>query len=42
MISIKLLLGGIQLLTIGILGQYISKTYIETKRRPVYILKEKK
>lgn len=41
MISIILLLGGIQLLTIGILGQYLSKTYMETKRRPIYILKEK-
>ena len=35
-----LFLGGIQLLCIGILGQYLSKTYLETKRRPVYIVKE--
>lgn len=41
MISIILLLGGIQLLTIGILGQYLSKTYMETKRRPIYITREK-
>ncbi|MBC2870072.1 glycosyltransferase family 2 protein [Bittarella massiliensis] len=34
------LIGGIQLLCLGILGQYLSKTYLETKRRPVYILKE--
>ncbi|MDR0832354.1 MAG: glycosyltransferase family 2 protein [Bacillales bacterium] len=33
-------LGGIQLLTIGILGQYMSKTYLETKNRPIYISKE--
>lgn len=32
--------GGIQLLCIGIVGQYLSKTYLETKNRPVYILKE--
>lgn len=32
---------GIQLLCIGILGQYLSKTYLEVKDRPVYIIKEK-
>ena len=39
-ICIILLLGGIQLFTIGILGKYLEKTYIETKRRPIYIIKE--
>ena len=33
-------IGGIQLLCIGILGQYLSKTYLETKKRPIYIVKE--
>lgn len=32
--------GGIQLLCIGIVGQYLSKTYLETKHRPIYILKD--
>ena len=41
MICIILLLGGIQLFCIGILGQYLSKTYLETKRRPIYIASEK-
>ncbi|MDD3411006.1 MAG: glycosyltransferase family 2 protein [Eubacteriales bacterium] len=41
MICIILMLGGIQLFCIGILGQYLSKTYLETKRRPIYIDKEK-
>ena len=41
MICIILLLGGIQLFCIGILGQYLSKTYLETKHRPIYIAKEK-
>ncbi len=31
---------GIQLFCIGIIGQYLSKTYLETKKRPIYILKE--
>lgn len=35
------LLGGIQLLCMGIMGMYLSKTYLETKHRPVYIVKEK-
>ncbi len=40
-ICIILLLGGIQLFCIGILGQYLSKTYLETKQRPIYIVKKK-
>lgn len=39
-ISVILLIGGIQLFSIGILGQYLAKTYIETKNRPKYIIKE--
>ena len=35
-----LLLGGIQLFCVGIVGQYLSKTYLETKKRPLYITKE--
>jgi hypothetical protein len=34
-------IGGLQLFCLGIIGQYISKIYMETKRRPIYILKEK-
>ena len=33
-------MGGGQLLCMGILGQYLAKTYLETKRRPIYIVKE--
>lgn len=33
-------IGGVQLFCLGILGQYLSKTYLETKRRPVYVIKE--
>lgn len=35
-----LLVGGVQLLCTGIIGQYLSKTYLETKKRPIYILRE--
>ena len=37
---ITLFLGGIQLLCIGILGQYLAKTYLEAKHRPIYIVAE--
>ncbi|MEI8217335.1 MAG: glycosyltransferase family 2 protein [Eubacteriales bacterium] len=40
LICIILLIGGLQLFCIGILGQYLSKTYLETKERPIYISKE--
>lgn len=33
-------LGGLQLFSTGILGQYLAKTYLETKKRPIYIIKE--
>lgn len=38
---IVLALGGLQLLCLGILGKYVSKTFMETKRRPLYFIKEK-
>lgn len=38
---IILFIGGIQLFCIGVLGQYLAKTYLETKNRPIYIAKEK-
>lgn len=41
LMAVILFLGGIQLLTIGILGKYISKIYLETKKRPLYLIKEK-
>lgn len=41
-ISVILLLGGMQLLGIGILGKYIGRIYLQVKNRPIYIIKEKK
>lgn len=40
-VSLIMMLGGANLLCIGILGQYISKLYLEAKHRPKYIIAEK-
>ena len=37
-ICVICLLGGIQLISLGVIGQYVGKTYLETKRRPRYII----
>lgn len=37
---IVFLVGGIQLFCTGIIGQYLAKTYLEAKHRPIYIIKE--
>ena len=42
MICIIVFLGGVQLFCIGVVGQYLAKTYLETKGRPIYIAREKK
>lgn len=34
------LISGVQLFCMGIVGQYLSKTYMEVKRRPIYLIKE--
>ena len=40
LICIILFITGIQLFCTGIVGQYLSRTYLETKKRPIYIIKE--
>lgn len=40
MVCIISLIGGVQLFCIGVLGQYLSKTYMEVKKRPIYLVKE--
>lgn len=39
-VCVVIFIGGIQLFCLGIMGQYIAKTYMETKKRPHYILLE--
>ena len=38
-ICMILMMGGLQLLALGIIGEYLAKTYLETKHRPIYIVK---
>lgn len=40
LVSIVLFMGGLQLLFLGIIGKYIGKIFLETKKRPIYIIKE--
>lgn len=40
LVCIMLLLSGIQMLGIGIVGQYLAKTYLETKNRPIYLVRQ--
>ncbi len=40
LVCIILLVSGVQLFCVGILGQYLSKTYLEVKKRPIYLVKE--
>ncbi len=40
-VCITLMIGGIQFFCTGILGQYLAKTYMEVKNRPIYLVKEK-
>jgi glucosyltransferase len=41
-VCIVLFTTGLNLLTIGILGQYIAKIYVEVKQRPIFIISEEK
>lgn len=40
LVCIIFLVSGVQLFTTGIIGEYLAKTYLETKNRPIYIVKE--
>ncbi len=40
-VCLILFIGGVQLIAIGILGEYLARTFVETKNRPIYIVKKK-
>ena len=40
LVCIIVLVSGVQLFCMGVIGQYLSKTYLEVKKRPIYIVKE--
>ena len=40
-VCIFLITGGLQMIFLGIIGEYLSKTYMEVKARPQYFIKEK-
>jgi len=42
LITVILFIGGVQLLTIGIIGEYLAKVFVEVKNRPVYFIREYK
>lgn len=42
LVCVIVFFGGLQLFVVGILGAYLAKTYLETKRRPAYLIKEEK
>ncbi|CAK1229711.1 Glycosyltransferase involved in cell wall bisynthesis (WcaA) [Fructobacillus fructosus] len=42
MVTIILFIGGIQMLSLGVIGRYVAAIFMETKRRPIYIAKEEK
>ena len=41
LISVLLIIGGTQLIFIGLIGEYLARTYEETKRRPLYLVRER-
>ena len=42
LLTVILFIGGVQLLTTGIIGEYLAKVFVEVKNRPVYFIREYK
>ena len=40
LVCIIFLVSGVQLLCLGVIGEYLAKTYLEVKNRPIYVVKE--
>ena len=40
-VAVTLLLGGAQLMVIGVLGEYVARIYAEAKRRPGYVIRSR-
>ncbi len=41
MLTMTMILAGVQLISVGILGEYIGRIYEEVKQRPLYVVKER-
>ena len=41
LVCVIFFVSGVQLFSLGIIGQYLSKTYLEVKQRPIYNIREK-
>jgi len=39
--AVVLLLGGVQLVVVGIIGEYVGRIYVEVQQRPLYLIKQK-